>query len=227
MTREQLRDILASLEECEYFSDRTQNWLNICRIAKLGQITTIRYIGKVSYPSSPYQRSHNDSRTGGSSLFFRHFLFILKSVHLSIFTDGYSYLLYDSTIRWFSTKHKHRLQNIADNYKRFFIAFFKSYALLNQQAGGDSFDFTPPIEDKSPFYKCRTSTVLRSKILLQLPLFRIQDSIRTYCQEFANWVETPGSTCKDQTMKVNTKYLDALCYRCSVPCMKLFLRESA
>ena len=55
MTCEQLQDILASLAEQKFFSKRMQHWMNICRIARPGQVITICYIGKTAHLSSPYQ----------------------------------------------------------------------------------------------------------------------------------------------------------------------------
>ena len=92
-------------------------------------------------------------------------------------------------------------------------AFFKPYALLNQQYGGNSIDFVLPIEDESLFYKCRTSIVTKSQMFLHPSSSRMRDSVRTYFQEVTNWIETPGSISRDKTIKVNARYLDALCYQ--------------
>ena len=213
MTREQLQDILASLAEQNFFSKRTQHWTNICRIARPGQVITIRYIGKTAHPSSPYQRFHEDLRKGNGSLFFRLFLSTLKSVHPRAYANGCPYLLSDSIIKWFSTEGRHKLDFIGDKYERFFVCFFKSYALLNQQSGGSSIDFVPPIEDESLFYKCRTSIVTKFQMLPHPCSSRMRDSVRTYFQEITNWIETPGSIYRDRTIKVNARYLDALCYQ--------------
>lgn len=192
MTREQLQDILASLAEQGFFSRRTQHWTNIYRIARPGQVITIRYIGKTAYLSSPYQQFYEDLRKGRGSLFFRLFLSTLQSVHPQVYANGCSYLLSDSIIKWLSTEDRHKLDFIGDKYERFFVCFFKPYALLNPQYGGDSIDFVPPIEDESLFYRCRTSVVTKLQMLLHSGSSRMRDSVRTYFQEVTSWIETPG-----------------------------------
>ena len=144
---------------------------------------------------------------------FRLFLSTLKSVHPRVYANGCSYLLSDLIIKWFSTEDRHKLDFIGDKYERFFVCFFKPYALLNQQYGGNSIDFVPPIEDESLFYKCRTSIVTKFQMLPHPSSSRMRDSVRTYFQEITNWIETPGSIYRDKTIKVNARYLDALCYQ--------------
>ena len=116
-------------------------------------------------------------------------------------------------IKWLSTEGRYKLDFIGDKYERFFVCFFKRYALLNQQYGGNSIDFVPPIEDESLFYKCRTSAVTKAQTLLHPCSSRMRDSLRLFFQEITNWIETPGSICRDKTITVNARYLDALCHQ--------------
>ena len=68
MTREQLQAYSNPLGGTKILFKRTQHWTNICRIARPGQVIAIRYIGKTAYPSSPYQRFHEELQKGRGSL---------------------------------------------------------------------------------------------------------------------------------------------------------------
>ena len=50
-------------------------------------------------------------------------------------------------------------------------------------------------------------------MLLHPSSSRMRDSVRTYFQEVTNWIETSGLIYRDKTIKVNARYLDALCYQ--------------
>ena len=89
-------------------------------------------------------------------------------------------------IKWLLTEGSHKLEIIGDKYERFLISFLKLYALLNQQYGGNSIDFVPPIEDENLFYKCRTSTVTKAQTLLHPCSSRMRDSVRTIFQAITN-----------------------------------------
>ena len=211
MTWEQLEDVLDRLAEQNSSSTRTHHWACVCRAAKPGQTLTIRYVGKTAYPSSPYQRYHEDLMKNRGSLFFRLFLSTLKSCHPKIYDDGCSYSLSDSMIGWLLADSNHQLDFIGDKRERFFVCFFKRNSLLNQQYGGNSIDFVPPIEDEGLFYKCQTSTVTKARTLLHPCSFAVRDSVRSFFQEMMNWIKTPGSNYKDQAITVNAKYIDAMC----------------
>ena len=216
MTREQLQNVLFHLEEQNCFFKRAQHWMSVSRIAKPDQIITIRYVGKTAYPSSPYARFYEDLRKGRGSLLFRLFLSALRTVFPHVYASGCPYLLSDSIIKWFPKEDKHKLEILGDRYERFLISFFNPRALLNQQQGGNSIDFIPPIEDEALFYRCGTSTVTKVQKLLHPSPWSIHHQTYSLFREVTDWIKIPGSILRNERIALNERYLDILCFQ-SIP----------
>lgn len=213
MTREQLQTVLSYLENQNFFFKQAQHWMNVSRAAKPNQIFTIRYVGKTAYPSSPYARFYEDLSKGRGSMLFRRFLSALKTVFPHVYASGCPYVLIGSVIKWFPKGDEHKLEILSDIYERFLISFFKPRALLNQQQGGNSIDFIPPIEDETLFYNCGTSMVTKVQELLQPKHLSVHQQTYSLFQEVTGWIETMGSISKGKKTALNEGYLDALCFQ--------------